>query len=451
MNLLFVKINFIIFEIVSLVLTFIVLFGLMYYTMFFKRKSAMKQENQKILRVSYEINITSNLYTDVDLKLYEYGSNLTINNSGYIIYNAKFYENKSQSEIIEKINATDPDNIFIFDEKESARIFLLGLKNLSSRANDFFNTTILFVVNLFFIFMKITLIRISIKQIKEIKSNKKDPNKVDDIFSQLSTSPSMEHILPPDETNSLGDSLLIHSIDNKQQKPIPKQVTYNPVLTLLNPKNFFNFCIFHISTIVIIPILYPNLTDYDFGGYFGFRKNLFLSVYFGRTNIGQKSFSSFSEVVYKKDPFKNDYFILHKPMSIASLYIPQFNPYLVNLGFLVCAVWVAQSFKPFDQTQITFSERIKVSKFKKVMNYVIPCIIYSIWGAFLVWGLFNIGEFLYLFHFEVFHSIRKLFDIKISFIIGCFYFHVYFYILMAFYTCQVKYKNRKANKKNFIK
>ena len=134
-------------------------------------------------------------------------------------------------------------------------------------------------------------------------------------------------------------------------------------------------------------------------------------------------------------------------MSIVSFYIPKFNPYLVNLGFLVCAVWVAQSFKPFDQTQITFSERIKVSKFKKVMNYVIPCIIFSIWGAFLVWGLFNIGEFLYLFHFEVFHSIRKLFDIKISFIIGCFYFHVYFYILMAFYTLQVKYKNRKANKK----
>ena len=73
MNLLFVKINFIIFEIVSLVLTFIVLFGLMYYTMLFKRKSAMKQENQKIIQVSYEINITSNLYTDVDFKIKEYG------------------------------------------------------------------------------------------------------------------------------------------------------------------------------------------------------------------------------------------------------------------------------------------------------------------------------------------------------------------------------------------
>ena len=444
MNLLFVKINFIIFEIVSLVLTFIVLFGLMYYTMLFKRKSAMKQENQKIIQVSYEINITSNLYTDVDFKIKEYGGE---KDNGYIIYDKTYYANMTKKEIIEKINSTDPNNIFIFNSKRAANTFLIGLKNLSASSNDFFNTAILFVVNLFFIFMKITLIRISIKQIKEIKSNKKDPNKVDDIFSQLSTSPSMDHILPPDETNSLGDSLIQHSININKEKPIQKQVTYNPVLTLLNPKNFFNFCIFHISTIVIIPILYPNLTDYDFGGYFGFRKNLFHSVYFGRTNIGQKSFYSFSEIEYKPEPFNNNYFILHRPMSIVSFYIPKFNPYLVNLGFLVCAVWVAQSFKPFDQTQITFSERIKVSKFKKVMNYVIPCIIFSIWGAFLVWGLFNIGEFLYLFHFEVFHSIRKLFDIKISFIIGCFYFHVYFYILMAFYTLQVKYKNRKANKK----
>lgn len=459
MNLFFIKINFILFEIVSLVMTLLILVGLIYYTILFKYRSGMKSENQVIIQINYEVSQSSQLYSGVDLKINYIDKESNLNGNGYIVYNKQNFINKTEKAIIEDINASDPDNIFIFNSKATTERFLTNLINQSSNTNDFINSAILFVVNIFVIFMKITLIRISIKQIKEIKSNKNDPNKIEDIFTQLTSDNSIHPILSSDGSVDLGDDSIMTSNNlpssnkpeernnnnqnnNQNNKPLP----YNPLLTLLNPRNFFNFCIFHISTIIIIPTLYPNLTDYYVGKYMGFSYNLFQSVYFGRTYIGQSSFNSLSEIVYTENPFPKRYFLIHTPMTLNSLYVQSLNPYLINLGYLICAVWVSQYFKPFDQSKITINDRVKPTKWKKVINILVPVVIFAFWGVFLGWGLVNVGEFLYLFHAEIFFSFKKIIDVKILFFLICLYYHICFYILMGLYTWRVKYKNKKSIK-----
>lgn len=452
MNLFFIKINFILFEVVSLVMTLLILVGLIYYTILFKYRSGMKSENQVIIQINYEVSRSSQLYSGVDLIINYIDKKSNLNGNGYIVYNKQYFIEKSEKEIIQDINASDPDNIFIFNSKATTERFLTNLTNQSSNSNDFINSAILLVVNVFVIFMKITLIRISIKQIKEIKSNKNDPNIIDDIFTQLSSDNSIRPIITNEDSIDTGNDSFISSSslpsnnkpeeknNNQNNKPLP----YNPLLTLLNPKNFFNFCIFHISTIIIIPTLYPNLTDYYVGKYIGFNYNLFQSVYFGRTYIGQNSFDSLSEIVYTENPFPKRYFLIHTPMVLNSLYVQTLNPYLINLGYLICAVWVSQYFKPFDQSKITINDRVKQTRWKKVINILIPVVIFAFWGVFLGWGLLNVGEFIYLFHAEIFFSFKKIIDVKILFFLICLYYHICFYILMGLYTWRVKYKNKKS-------
>ena len=105
-----------------------------------------------------------------------------------------------------------------------------------------------------------------------------------------------------------------------------------------------------------------------------------------------------------------------------------------------------EDFKPFDQSKITINDRVKPTKWKKIINILVPVVIFAFWGVFLGWGIVNVGEFLYLFHAEIFFSFKKIIDVKILFVLICLYYHICFYILMGLYTWRVKYKNKKSIK-----
>ena len=467
MNLTFIKINLILFEIVSCVLTTFSLVGLFYFSLVFPRLKGLQPENQKLLTIYFNVTYNPGVLADIDIHILDEIENPENNKTytqGVIAYNKNNFDTSlNSSQIVAEINSMNHDNIHIFNNNITAQQYLTYIRNIMNDSNNIYGPAIICVVIFFCFFMKITLIRTSIQQIRGIKSNKKKMNKVDNIIEQLSLHSDMP-LLPSStdsETNStyINDNieLMIESKSQDNEKSLHKdnqnasskdKPIYNPILSLLNPKNLFNLIFFELTCVMILPLIFPKYTDLHIIKFYGFRTNMFSSVYYYRSRFGQENFNadSFSNgLIFTNETYENkNYFWIHQPMKLTNYEGPDMNPYLFNLMFLCCVVWLSKIFRPFDKLQKKVEANIKKSMMKKLSKYFVPAAIIVMWGVFFIIGFINMMEYMYLFHRQVVFSIQKIFEVKIFLFIGSFYFHIYFYGIMALYTCHIIIRNKSV-------
>ena len=72
---------------------------------------------------------------------------------------------------------------------------------------------------------------------------------------------------------------------------------------------------------------------------------------------------------YNETYENKNYFWIHQPMKLTNYEGPDMNPYLFNLMFLCCVVWLSKIFRPFDKLQKKVEANIKKSMMKKLSKY----------------------------------------------------------------------------------
>ena len=430
MHLLFIKLHLIIFELISLAL-FLSIFGaLFYYSIVYKNYPSMKQDdNITYLNISFSANISKGVFSDVEIKLYPFENANDQYAKATILYSKSYYKGKKSDEIIEEISDNNPYNIFLFEEPKIAENFKHRLLSLRTETSSF-NLTLFILISLFLIFLKITLLKDSYFRLKKIKSSKSDGK--NEIYTNL-----LAQIHPEEYEINLG-------------KDDRKNLYYNPVLSFLNPINVYYYVIFHLTVVIIIPLIFPNYIEYNIKSYFSFMPNLYYSVYYARSLFGND--------ILDPDKIDLDKFIIHRNISNQKKlfishdflnlndYVPtNVNPYMVNLLIMCGSIWLAQLFHPFD-TQGTVKivdVDLKKGKLKKYMKIFAIVSVFGIWGYFIIRGLIYQFDLYYLFHRLLFNNFERIFDIKISIYIILFYYHIVFYVIMGIYTYQTHSKNKK--------
>ena len=422
MYLRFIKIHLIIFEIISLAMSIVAIIGLVYFSFFFKNYNGLKENGAKIYDISFNTSIKETTFGDISINLYL--PNTTNCTNAYIILNKNFSEefsNSEKSNLIKKINEADPFNIFLFDTVNTARLFINHLQTIKRIANTL-NQTIIILILFFLLFLKITLMKISYKNITSTKTSKiggKGKNTlIDNIISEINTSNSLEQ----------------------------KQVFFNPTLSFINPIMIYYYVIFHLTSIIILPIIIPSFINYQVKTYFGFTTNLFYSIYYYRSNYGKfNNFNNSNCITYNKTVNNNFYFFNHKSLDLVTEENEGIsNPYVPNLCFMCCTIWISQYFKPFDQGRNVKIEEKNVTKTnkKKILNFLVTCSLFAVWIIFFIWGIINTFDYLLCFHKLIFYKPKKMLDLRISIVLFLFYYHIYFYVIMIMHTIEFKNKNK---------
>ena len=434
MHLLFIKLHLIIFEVISLIL-FLSIFGaLFYYSIVYKNYPSMKYENNILYtNISFSVNYSKGVYSDVNIKIFPQDIDFNYAQQKYanatILYSKANYEGKGTNEIIKEISDDNPYNILLFEDPKIAENYkhrLLGLKTETSS----FNLTLFALISLFLIFIKITLLKDSYFRLKKIKSSKSDGK--NEIYTNL-----LAQIHPEEYALSSGK-------DDK------KNLYYNPVLSFLNPINVYYYIIFHLTIIIIIPLIFPNYIEYYITSYLSFMPNMYYSVYYARTLFGND--------LLNKDNINLSNFIIHRDISNQKKlfmahdflnlndYVPtNVNPYMINLLIMCGSIWLAQLFHPFD-TQGTVKivdVDLKKGRLKKYIKIFAIIAVFGIWGYFIIRGLIYELDLYYLFHRLLFNNFKRILDVKILIFIILFYYHIVFYVIMLIYTYQTYSKNKR--------
>ena len=434
MHLLFIKLHLIIFEVISLIL-FLSIFGaLFYYSIVYKNYPSMKYENNILYtNISFSVNYSKGVYSDVNIKIFPQDIDFNYVQQKYanatILYSKVNYEGKGTNEIIKEISDDNPYNILLFEDPKIAENYkhrLLGLKTETSS----FNLTLFALISLFLIFIKITLLKDSYFRLKKIKSSKS--NGKNEIYTNL-----LAQIHPEEYALSSGK-------DDK------KNLYYNPVLSFLNPINVYYYIIFHLTIIIIIPLIFPNYIEYYITSYLSFMPNMYYSVYYARSLFGND--------LLNKDNINLSNFIIHRDISNQKKlfmahdflnlndYVPtNVNPYMINLLIMCGSIWLAQLFHPFD-TQGTVKivdVDLKKGRLKKYIKIFAIIAVFGIWGYFIIRGLIYELDLYYLFHRLLFNNFKRILDVKILIFIILFYYHIVFYVIMLIYTYQTYSKNKR--------
>ena len=424
MYLTFIKIHLMVFEFISLIMSVIAVIGLIYYSFIFKRFSGLKEKGANILKIKFNASIEQTVFSDVKITINS--SNIDNDNDNetdaYIIY-SKELEQKKETDLIQKINDEYPSNIFLFNSYRTAELFLHHLQSIKLNAN-LLNSTVLLLILFFLIFIKITLMKITLKQIKSVKTSK----------------------IGGKGKDTLADNILAEL--NQPELSQQKQIFFNPTLSFLNPIMVYYYFIFHLTVILILPLIIPNFLAYKVSTYFGFNSNLFYSIYYHRSNIGQINITNLNYTKLKtfELPSEESFpFLFHPSLNLAyEENKGSSNPYVINLCFMCCCIWISQYFKPFDQGRnVKIEDRnITKSNKKKMLNYLVTCSLFIVWIFFLIWGVLHTFDYLYLFHKLLFYNFKKVADLRISICICLFYVHIYFYIIMIMHTIEFKNKNK---------
>ena len=455
MNLKFIKCNLIFFEIVSFIMTLYIFGNLFYYSVIFANKSILNfpdDYSYMILPINFSVQYKNNIFNDFIITLYSskfnnYSENYNYNKTnidnidedddneyepnGYIIYNNYTFKDDDENEIISKINEKDPYNILIFENSTLAENFIDQIKN-DSNTCDRFNLILYFIIIFFFIFMKITLFQYVFKLIRKIKTQKVNgtTTSAENLISQINEN---------DEESSINT--------NNKKKPI----FINDVLSFLNPINSFYYLIFHLTIVVIIPIIYPDFVEYKINNYYyGIVPNLFSSVYYYRSDYGKDDFENTIDLdnfIITYDNKKKKSFLSHKSLDFSSYSPKNLNPYMINLIVMISSIWISQIFRPFDlDKNVQIKEiNVKVNKFTYFFKkYFIPYSLFGLWVFGLGYGMYYLLDYIYLFHRYLFFNKKKLFDYQISGFLILFYYHIYFYALSFYYVIETLYKNNKS-------
>lgn len=425
MYLRFIKFHLIVFEIISLAMSIIAVIGLVYYSFFFKNYTGLQENGAKIIDISFNSSIKESTFGDISINLYL--PNMINCTNAYIILNRNYseeYSDKSieqKNKLINTINKEDPFNIFLFDTENTARLFINHLTTIKKIANTL-NLTIIILILFFLVFLKITLMKISYKNITSTKTSKiggKGKNTlIDNIISEINTSNSLEQ----------------------------KQIFFNPTLSFLNPIMIYYYIIFHLTSIIILPIIIPSFINYKVKTYFGFTTNLFYSIYYYRSNYGKfDNLNNTNYITSNKTSDENFFFFFHKSLDLALEENQGIsNPYVPNLCFMCCIIWISQYFKPFDQGRNVKIEEKNVTKTnkKKILNFLVTCSLFAVWIIFFIWGIINTFDYLLCFHKLIFYKPKKMLDLRISIVLFLFYYHIYFYVIMIMHTIEFKNKNK---------
>ena len=430
MHLLFIKLHLIIFEIISLIL-FLSIFGaLFYYSIVYKNYPSMKEDNNiAYINVSFSANISKGVYSDVQIKLFPQDNSNEQYSKATILYSKSYYKGKEADEIIKEISDNNPYNIFLFEEPKIAENFKHRLLSLRTETSSF-NLTLFVLISLFLIFIKITLLKDSYFRLKKIKSSKSDGK--NEVYTNL-----LAQIHPEEYEINLGK-------DDK------KNLYYNPVLSFLNPINVYYYVIFHLTVVIIIPLIFPNYIEYYITSYFSFMPNLYYSVYYARSLFGKDILTSDkinldNFIIHRNITNQKKLFISHDFLNLNDYVPTNVNPYMINLLIMCGSIWLAQLFHPFD-TQGTVKivdVDLKKGKLKKYMKIFAIVSVFGIWGYFIIRGLIYQFDLYYLFHRLLFNNIERIFDMKILIYIILFYYHIVFYAIMGLYTYQTFSKNKK--------
>ena len=439
MHLLFVKLHLIIFEVISLILLGAIFSALFYYSIIFPNINAMKEnkddnsnkkDNIGLLNVKFSAKLSRGVFSDVDIKLYDPNSSVEDpTHSAAILYNEKNY-NKDDN-IIQKISESTPSNIFLFEDEKIATNFKHHLLNLKSESSTF-NLVLFGLISLFLIFIKITLLKDSYLRLKKIKSSKSDGK--NEVYTNL-----LAQIHPEEFALPLGQ---------EEQK----NVYYNPVLSFLNPINVYYYLIFHLTIVIIIPLIFPDFIEYYLRSYLGFMPNMTFSVYYGRSLFGTDRLNSTEIedlsklIVGNKTVYPiSKLFLLHNYLDLTDYKPTNLNPYMVNLLIMCGSIWLSQIFHPFDsQTSVKIVDvDLKKGKLKKNIKIVSIIAVFGVWGFFIIDGLLYELDIFYLYHRLLFCNFQRFFDLKIPLFLFLFYYHIYFYTIMFIYTYQTYKKNKK--------
>jgi hypothetical protein len=390
----------------------------------------MKQDdNIAYLNVSFTANISKGVYSDVQIKLFPQ-DNLNIQNSkATILYSKSYYQGKNVDEIIKEISDNNPYNIFLFEDPKIAENFKHRLLSLRTETSSF-NLTLFVLISLFLIFIKITLLKDSYFRLKKIKSSKSDGK--NEVYTNL-----LAQIHPEEYEINLGK-------DDK------KNLYYNPVLSFLNPINVYYYVIFHLTVVIIIPLIFPNYIEYYITSYFSFMPNMYYSVYYARSLFGKgiltpDNINLDNFVIHRNITNQKKLFISHDFLNLNDYVPTNVNPYMINLLIMCGSIWLAQLFHPFD-TQGTVKivdVDLKKGRLEKYMKIFAIVSVFGIWGYFIIRGLIYQFDLYYLFHRLLFNNFERIFDMKILIYIILFYYHIVFYAIMGLYTYQTFSKNKK--------
>lgn len=435
MHLLFIKLHLIIFEIISTILFLLIFGALFYYSIIYQTYSSMKDEtNIEYLNISFSANYSKGVYSDVDIKLYpqnieEIPSKNYLNAT--ILYSKSTYEGKTKKEIIQEISNENPYNIFLFEEPKIAENFKHRLLSLKTETSSF-NLTLFALISLFLIFIKITLLKDSYFRLKKIKSSKSDGK--NEIYTKL-----LEQIHP------------LSSSDLASLKADKKNLYYNPVLSFLNPINVYYYILFHLTTVIIIPLIFPNYIEYYISSYFGFMSNMYYSIYYSRSLFGNDILTNNENldlskfIIHRNITNEKKLFMVHDFLNLDDYVPTNVNPYMINLLIMCGSIWLAQLFHPFDtQGSVKIVDvDLKKGKLKKYIKIFAIVAVFGIWGYFFIRGIIYQFDLYYLFHRLLFNNFERILDMKILFYIFLFYYHIVFYVIMGIYTYQTHYKNKK--------
>ena len=435
MHLLFIKLHLIIFEIISTILFLLIFGALFYYSIIYQTYSSMKDEtNIEYLNISFSANYSKGVYSDVDIKLYpqnieEIPSKNYLNAT--ILYSKSTYEGKTKKEIIQEISNENPYNIFLFEEPKIAENFKHRLLSLKTETSSF-NLTLFALISLFLIFIKITLLKDSYFRLKKIKSSKSDGK--NEVYTKL-----LEQIHP------------LSSSDLASLKADKKNLYYNPVLSFLNPINVYYYILFHLTTVIIIPLIFPNYIEYYISSYFGFMSNMYYSIYYSRSLFGNDILTNNENldlskfIIHRNITNEKKLFMVHDFLNLDDYVPTNVNPYMINLLIMCGSIWLAQLFHPFDtQGSVKIVDvDLKKGKLKKYIKIFAIVAVFGIWGYFFIRGIIYQFDLYYLFHRLLFNNFERILDMKILFYIFLFYYHIVFYVIMGIYTYQTHYKNKK--------
>ena len=439
MYLSFVKIHLIIFEVVSTLLFLSIFFALFYYSIIYKSYPAMQEEGEKnvdILNISFSANYSKGTFSDIDLQLFPrdeipfYAKDKYLNAT--ILYSKPAYKEKQPKEIIKEISDVNPYNIFLFEDTKIAENFKHRIKSLTTMVSTF-NLTLFTLISLFLIFLKITLSKDTYYRLKKIKSSKSDGK--NEIYTNL-----LNQMHPKEYA--------LNSIKDEK-----KNLYYNPVLSFLNPINCYYYIFFHLTIVVIIPLIFPDFVEFYISSYFGFMSNMYYSVYYGRSLFGNGLLNpdnfgniNITKLITPRNiTSQRNLFIVHDFLNLND-YVPNnTNPYVINLLIMTGSIWLAQIFHPFDtQGTVKIVEvDLKKSKLKKFMSIFAIIAVFVVWGYFFIRGLIYQFDMYYLFHRLLFNNFKRILDIKVILYIILFYYHIVFYVIMGIYTYQTYSKNKK--------
>lgn len=204
-----------------------------------------------------------------------------------------------------------------------------------------------------------------------------------------------------------------------------------------NTNFIYNYFFLNMSIIVIYPLFFRAYSDYDFDHCFGFNSYYFNS-YFNDRWINSKTEPNLD--IDNIETYKDNYFLTHKKKYFYETLIPKYEYIILFLGIFI---WITSFYKIFGET--TESSTFTWMKNKIINNILFYSLVIG-WFVFFFFGFMNFYDELVLYHIYAFSSWRFFFHPIIFGFIFNFYFQIFCYAYMIYFSFKV-YRVRRRKLK----